>query len=234
MTNRLRVKSLLSIGAVEEGDNPEADILFWKSKKTTEPEEGLTKEGDSMPDIESLDAAKARISELEEKLAEFDVEAPAAPLPEDLPDAVAKRLDDQDAAIAKAEEEKIELAKKLAAIEDERATEKYTKMAEAYAPLLGDPAETAPILKSLGTSEPEALADLETRLEAGLEKAAFSELLKEYGSSDAEGPAVDQIVSIANEIRKESPDLSLAEAKAEAWRRNPDLKTRAREEGSVA
>jgi hypothetical protein len=34
MTQRLHVKSLLSIGAVEAGDNPEADILFWKRTPT--------------------------------------------------------------------------------------------------------------------------------------------------------------------------------------------------------
>lgn len=232
MTNRLHVKSLLSIGAVEAGDNPEADILFWKSKQL-EPDQGLNKEGDSMPDIESLDAAKARISELETKLAEYDVEAPAAPLPEDLPDAVAKRLDDQDAAIAKAEAEKVDLAKTLARIEDERATERYTKMAEAYAPLLGDPAESMPVLKTLGTSEPEALAVLEAKMEAGLERAEFAKLLKEYGTTDAGGSATDQIQNHATEIRKENPELSLAEAKAEAWRRHPELKVQSREEGVV-
>ena len=31
---RLHIKRLISIGVVEEGDNPEADILFWKAAPT--------------------------------------------------------------------------------------------------------------------------------------------------------------------------------------------------------
>ena len=180
-----------------------------------------------MADIESLDAALARISFLETRLAEFDVESPS--LPDDLPEVVAKRLDEQDAAIAKAEAMNAELTAKLAKAEDERATEKYTKMAEQFAAMLGDPAESMPVLKAIGHADPENAEKLHDLIAAGFEKAAFAELLKEYGSASVGGSVADQIAAKTDEIRKDNPSMTNAEARAEAWRRNPDLLRESRE-----
>lgn len=228
--NRLHVNRLVSIGAVEAGDNPEADILFWKSQPhDSEPEQPETTEV-SVPDIDTLDDAKARISELEEKLAAFDDVEPS-PLPEDLPEPVAKRLSEMDETIAKEREEKERLSKEIADLRDERATEKYTKRAEELAVILGKPEETAPILKALATADEEAFEKLDERLSNLVRLDGFEMLLKEHGDSAAEGSAMDQIAAISAEIRKEDPNMTPAEARAEAWRRNPDLKAQARQEG---
>jgi len=229
--NRLHVHEITSIGAVEAGDNPEADILFWKTKETIEPVPGQESKGGSMEkNIESLDDALARISELETQLAAH-VEEPAA-LPDDLPDAVVKALDEQAVTIAKMEAETVRVSKENEALRDERATEKYTKMAEDVAALVGPADETAPLFKAIGTAAPDEFEKLYERLAPLTNATAFEKLLGELGDSASDGgTAVEKIAAYADEIRKAKPDLSPAEAKAEAWREHPELKAQAREEG---
>ena len=101
--NRLHIKSLLSIGAVEDGDNPEADIMFWKKRSTQEPEQGLIEKeaADVKHDLSALDPdARAYVEGLEAQVAGIDESPP--PLPDDLPDVVTKRLDEQSELLAKA------------------------------------------------------------------------------------------------------------------------------------
>lgn len=229
MSNRLRIKSLLSIGAVPEGDNPEAEILFWKSKQS-EPDQGPRQETkeDSVPelDIESLDdATKAYISELETKLASL-TEEDSDTLPADLPEVVAKRLDDQAATIAKLKED----AERVA---DERATEKYTAMAKDVETIMGPVDEVAPLLKTIGQAVPEATDELFAKIANIKAIAGFDALLKEHGDSSVEGSAQDQIAAYAAEIRKSNPDLTLAQARAQAWTEHPDLVKQSREEGVI-
>lgn len=232
--NRLHVKRLRSIGAVEAGDNPEADILLWKSKPT-EPDQGQNTKGEpvSKIDLSALDPeVRSHIEDLETKLAGFETED-SPPLPDDLPDVVKARLDAQDAKIEAEEIEKEALREEIAKLREDRAVEVYTKMAQDLSSILGDPTETMPMLKAIGEAAPEPAAELVAKLEAFSSKTAVASLLKEYGSSEPDGSAIDQIEAIAAEIRKAEPSLSPAEARAEAWRRNPELKTQAREEGVV-
>ena len=234
--NRLHIDSLTSIGAVEDGDNPESKIMFWK-RKTEEPAPGLVeKEGDSMPfDVESLtDDAKAYITaEIAAGItaaAEL-VETPD-PLPDDLPDVVKSRLDAQDSTIEKERVEKEALAKEVADLKDEMATEKYIERAKTLAPVLGDPDEMAPVLKALATADPEAFDVLDAQFDTLIVRDDFAKILTEYGDSAADGTAVDQITAHANEIRKTNPDLTPAAARAQAWRDHPELKAQSRKEGN--
>ena len=228
--NRLHVHKITSIGAVEAGDNPEADILFWKTKETIEPEPGQISKGGSMPEtIESLDDALARISELEKQIAETVVEEPAA-LPEDLPAVVVKAMGDQAEKIAKMEAETDRISKENETLRDERATEKYTKMAEGLV-VVGPVEDVAPLLKELGSAAPEATDKFVALLAPMQNAAAFEKLLGEMGDSASDGgSAVDQISAYAVEIRKAQPDLSPVEARAAAWREHPELKAQSREE----
>ena len=184
-----------------------------------------------MPEhIESLDDALARISDLEKQIAETVVEEPAA-LPEDLPDAVVKAMDSQAEQIAKMEAETDRISKENEALRDERATEKYTKMAEDVAALVGPADETAPLFKAIGTAAPDEFEKLYERLAPLTNMEAFEKLLGEMGDSASDGgSAVDQIAGYAAEIRKAQPDLSPAEARVQAWQAHPELKAQAREE----
>lgn len=236
---RLHIDKLTSIGAVEAGDNPESKIMFWKRKQpdeltTTEPVQGLIeKEGDSMSfDVESLsDEAKAYVSELEAKLAAAsEVEEVSDALPEDLPDIVAKRLDDQTADIEKQRVEKEALQKEVADLKDGIATEKYDAEAEVYEDMLGP--DMGPVLKSIASESPDAYKTLTERLSVLKNLGDLELVLKEYGDSSADGSAIDQIAAHAVEIKKAQPDLTMAQAKAQAWRDHPELKLVSREETS--
>lgn len=230
--NRLHIDSITSIGAVEAGDNEdESKILLYKSKPI-EPGQGQdVKKGDPMSgfDVESLtDEGKEFVAGLQAQIAEFGEEPPV--LPDDLPDSVSKRLDEQTAEIEKERVEKERIAKDLADLRDEMATEKYTERAKALAVLLGEPDEMAPVLKALATDSPDAFGKLDAALDTLVAKDSLAMLFKELGDSAAEGSAVDQISAHATEIRKNDPSMSPVEARAEAWRQHPELKTQSREE----
>ena len=228
--NRLHIKEITSIGAVEAGDDPEATIMLYKSK-TTEPAPGQPVEkGVAMPfDIETLtDEGKAYVSDLETRLAAFG-EAPAA-LPDDLPESVTKRLDEQAVAIEKERVEKERIAKDLADLRDEMATEKYAERAKALAILLGSPDDVAPVLKQLAADSPDAFGKLDAMFDTLIVKDSMAPLFKELGSSAAEGSAADRHAAYVVEIRKADPLMSLAKAKAKAWSDHPELKALSREE----
>ena len=232
--NRLHVTSLVSVGAVENGDDPKAEILIYKSKPK-EPAQGLVeKEGESMSfDVDSLtDEAKAYITEqVELGIAESVEETPDA-LPEDLPDIVTKTLDDQTAVIEKDQVEKAALLKRVADLEDGIATEKYEARAADLEVLLGDKVQVAPVLKALATAAPEAFGKLDTMFDTLIVKDSMAPLFKELGDTADGGTAADKVAAIAAEIRKNSPDTSPAEARAQAWRENPELMAQNREEGN--
>lgn len=230
--NRLHISEITSIGAVESGDNDldDASILLYKSK-AIEPEPGpLVEKGVSMPfDIETLtDEGKAYVSDLEAKLAAYG-EEPAA-LPDDLPEPVAKRLDEMTVAIEKERVEKERMATELADLKDGIATEKWTERAKALEVLLGSPDDVAPVLKALAVDSPEAFTKLDAMFDTLIVKDSMAPLFKELGSSAAEGTALDQIAAHAAKIREADPSMTVVKARAQAWSDHPELKTLSREE----
>jgi hypothetical protein len=230
--NRLHISEITSIGAVESGDNDLDDqsILLFKSK-SIEPAPGLPvdKEG-SMPfDIDTLtDEGKEFVAGLQAQVAALS-EEPAA-LPDDMPDVVKAKFDENDATIAKMQSDNERVSKENAALRDEMATKTYTARAEALAVLLGDPDEVAPVLKALASDSPEAFGKLDAMFDTLIVKDVMAPLFKELGDSASDGSAMDQVSAFTAEIRKNSPDLSPADARAQAWRDHPELKTQAREE----
>ena len=232
--NRLHVTSLVSVGAVESGDDPKAEILIYKAN-TTEPGQGLVeKEGESMSfDVDSLsDEARAYITDqVKLGVAELAEETPEA-LPEDLPDIVTKTLDDQTAVIEKDQVEKAALLKRVTDLEDGIATEKSEARADELAPLFGDKDVLAPVLKALDADSPEAYGKLNAMFDTLIVKDFMADMFKELGDSTDGGTAADKVTAIAAEIRKNSPDTTAAEARAQAWRENPELMAQNREEGN--
>ncbi len=249
MPRRLHVTKLTSIGAVAEGDNPLADILFFKSK-TSEPLEGRIHGGGSVAettvDLSSLDDdtraaveahvadADAKVAKLETQVSELEAKVVVEEediLPDDLPEAVAKRLADQEDRIAKAEAVAVAAEAKVEKAEDERLTEMYTKRAVELKPVLGDPEVMGPVLKDLASSAPDSYPVLDAQLDTLVNMDGLNSLLREHGDNGATGTAVDQILVYAKEIRKDEKSMTLAAAKAQAWQDHPELKTQAREEG---
>jgi len=244
---RLHITELTSIGAVESGDNPEAEILFWKST-TTNPPEGRKNGGGPVDtlDLSSLDKETAepilafvaglqkaateaddKIAALEAKLEVEDEDDPLV----DLPEPVAKAIAERDEQIAKAEAKAVAAEEAVAKLQDERLTERYTERAEALSNMLGNAADVAPILKALAKADQKAYDLLDARFDTLLTWDGMADLLREHGDNAATGRAVDKIAAYAAEIRKDNKKLTAADARAQAWRDHPELKTQAREEG---
>ena len=242
--NRLFVRSLTSIGAVGAGDNPDAAIMFWKSKdlppETPEPPEGRpTRSGMSL-DIsvlaeehqemvqKGLDTLNEEIENLKAQVVELTPEDEPT-LPDDLPEPVAKKLAEQDEAIAKATAEADSAKAEAAALREEKLDEQYAERADQLRSILGD--DMAPVLKALGTAAPKEWGQLSERLDVVAKMAA---LTAELGDSAATGSAVAKIQAIAKTIHTDEREdfPTLVAAKAEAWDRNPDLVTQSRQEGA--
>ena len=184
-------------------------------------------------DIESLtDEGKEYVAALQSQIEALTVEEEPS-LPDDLPDIVKSRLAAQDDAIAKDRVEKERLAKDLADLRDEMATEKYDSRAEELEPLFGDKTKSAPILKALAAAAPEAFGELDEILDTLIIRDTTAPLFKELGDISTGGAAVDQISAFAVEIQKDAKEtMTLVDARAQAWRDHPELKVQDREENS--
>ena len=242
--NRLFVRSLTSIGAVGAGDNPDAAIMFWKSKdlppETPEPPEGRPTRSEMPLDIsvlaeehqemvqKELDDLTGSIDDLKAQVAELTPEEEPA-LPTDLPEPVAKKLAEQDEAIAKANADADAARAEAATLREEKLDEQYAERADQLRPILGD--DMAPVLKALGVAAPAEWGQLSERLDVVTKMAA---LTAELGDSAATGSAVAKIAAIAKTIHTDEREdfPTLVDAKAEAWDRNPDLVTQSRQEGA--
>ena len=141
-----------------------------------------------------------------------------------------KRLDEQAVAIETERVEKERIAKDLADLRDEMATEKYAERAKALAILLGSPDDVAPVLKQLAVDSPVAFAKLDAMFDTLIVKDSMAPLFKELGSSAAEGSAADQHAAYVAEIRKADPSITVVKARAQAWHDHPELKALSREE----
>ena len=242
---RLLVSRIVSVGAVAVGDNPEAAIYFYKSKKD-EPLEGRKERGDMALDLSHLtdedaepiqafvvkmeEAAVARDAEVAELKATIEGEDEKDLLPDDLPEPVAKALADRDTEIAKARTEAAEAKAESARLRDEKLTETHNTRAAELENLLGPRAEVAPVLKALDEADPENYAKLNAMHAKLIKWDGMTALLAEQGDSAATGLAVDQIAAFAKEYQKDDKDLTYADAKVQAWSDHPELKEQLREE----
>jgi len=239
--SRLFVRSLTSIGAVPAGDNPDAEIMFWKSKdQPIEPLEGRDRRSGMPFDIsvldeehqelvqKELDTLTGDIEDLKAQVTELTVEEEEE-LPADLPEPVAKKLAEQDEAIAKANADADAARAEAATLREEKLDEQYTERADQLRPILG--ADMAPVLKAIGTAAPAEWGTLSERLDV---VAKMVDLSAELGDSAATGSAVAKIAAIAKTIHTDEREdfPTLVDAKAEAWDRNPDLVDQSRQEGA--
>lgn len=164
-------------------------------------------------------AAAERAADLEAQL--IAAKSEPAPAEEDalkaLPAEIRKRLEDAEKAAAEAQS----AAK---AERDARVTAEFiAKCAFVEGKLPIKAADLGPIMKRLTDAEQtEAdVAEIERVLKAAAEASKVTAIIGEDGKP--EGSAVDSIEKAATEIRKNNPTLSLAAARVEARKLNPDL-----------
>jgi NAD kinase len=181
-----------------------------------------------------LDAQVSKVDALEAQVLELESAAGVekkTPLPDDLPEAVVKALADSDERVAKAEKQAAVAEAKADAVTEARQTERSEERAAELVAVLGDVGESAPVLKALAQADPEAWAFVDDKLGSLILMKEFNELLKVHGDDAATGSAVDKIAAYAVEIRKEDKEMTVVQARAQAWRDHPELKDQAREEG---
>jgi hypothetical protein len=210
----------------------------WEVSKA-EPREGRTMrytmaldishlpEQDREAVMKELDELAATISALEAKIAAVSgTDEPA--LPDDLPEPVQKRLAALDEAVAKANAEAASAKAETAKLVEERLAERFTTRAGQLRRILGP--DMAPVLKELAAAAPAAYDKLDAQLDV---VAKLVDLSAELGDSAASGSANDKITAIAKSILEQERDHypNMTQARAEAWRRNPDLVAASREEG---
>lgn len=210
--NRLTVNKIVSIGAVEDGDNPEASIMFWKTKP--EPEFVLEKDESR----ETVEPEGAVMPETEETVpaADEDLEKARADLE--------KTRADLEKARAELEARDEELAKERKT----RRDAEFLAKAETLKDVLGPPEEWAPILDELDEKAPEALTKLEERLAVVKGQLETSEIFKELGRQEG----ARTLEALVKSKQDSNPEMTEVEARAAVWQENPDLVAEARIEGS--
>lgn len=216
---RLFVRSLKSIGAVDEGDNPGADIVFYKRK--TDPEDiGVSKEAsaDSVDPVEENRMTEEVIETPDEEAVE-KTEAAVEEVVEAAVEAVVEEVEKIDE-IAKRDEEIAKLRADLAAVEFEKRTHEWVEKAKPLEDLLGDPAEIGAVLRDLDTADSEALGKLLGPLTAAAQRAELGAVFVEKGV-DASGE-VDPISKRDQWVEKHAEKFgSVAAARAEYWKQHP-------------
>jgi len=198
------MRKLTSIGAVPEGDNPEAQILLYKMK------------GGQMAEVEQ------DVEQIEVEAAVEPVVEPVEPvvLAAEPADEIAKRIADAETEIAKARDERDAALQSLADEVAKRRHADFTAKAATLEPLLGPAEETAGPLDVLEAAAPEAFADLEKRLGLALERV---QLTRELGTAGDEG--ADPIRKRDAWVRKytlDHPEITEIQARALFWKSNTD------------
>ena len=220
--NRLTVSKIVSIGAVTDGDNPDAKIMLFKNRDTDSVHIKETRM--DKPDIEALqksvDDLTALVAERDTQIAELTAE------PEDIlkgvSDEARAEFEKRDAQIADMQKAADVQAEALAKEKDARLTAEFTKTAEGYTGVLGDADEAGPHLKNLAEAE-EAYGWLIEKMDAVAAIVATSDIFKELGVNE-EGDPVDQITALAKEKQEQNSDLTVEAARVLVRKERPDLK----------
>lgn len=237
MANRLWVKSLSSVGAVDAGDNPEAKLMFWK-RKDREPLGGVesSREGSMAEEftLASLELGEEQAAALDmyiaDRVAKAVEEASASPVVEE-PEAgdVLKGLpEDQAAAVEELRKRAEETEQALAAEVEKREIVEWVRKAEPFADLIGAPEETGPVLRDLHAAAPEATETLIGWLKVISDRADLSELFKAAGTNEL-GDVESRRDAFVKAYLADHVKATVFEARAEFWKQHPDMVEASRE-----
>ena len=219
---RLFVRSLKSIGAVDEGDNPGADIVFYKRREDAPSEGTPSASADSVDPVEENRMTEEVIETVpdEEPVAKADEEAVEEPVEKEI-DETASEIAKREEELAKRDEEIAKLRADLESVQFEKRTAEWVEKAKPLEDLLGDPAEIGAVLRDLDTADADALAKLLGPLTAAAQRAELGAVFVEKGV-DASGE-VDPISKRDQWVEKNRSDFPTeAAARAEYWKRHPD------------
>jgi len=161
-------------------------------------------------------------------------EAPEAPKPEDeVAKAVAKMSDSERETVAKALEERVELSKRVQALEDEKETAKFVDIAKSMDALPGMTTDQRALVlkaasKSLDAKTYEAIEKSMRDAAVAISKGA---LLTEFGAEGGDADADAQLTAIAKKLREEDSTLTASTARMKAMEQRPELYNAAKKAG---
>ncbi len=225
----LFVDEITSIGAVPHGDNPEAGIVFWKSKNANPARVESTQGANVSLDITALpEDVQEEVTELVKSHAELteQVAALTEQVEELTPEAdpVDDASDEVQALIAKRDEQIASLAKKL---EDESAARRDSEFVaqvreDNLEVLLGDANEIGPVLRELSDAAPDAFNKMYQPILAAAQREELAKTLAEYGANSGEvDPQAQKAAWIAKQ-REAGDDRSDADLAVAFWDSHPD------------
>ncbi len=226
----LLVKEITMVSAVDAGDNPDADIVLFKSHGSAESAEQT--QGDGMsdditaisdePTVEdlqkSLDEAAAKIEALEATVTEL------TPVEDPIEVDVEKASDEVQALIAKQRDQLDEQATRLEVeVTKRRDTEFISKVREDNLEvLLGLPEKVGPVLRELDDLAPEAFGKIYKPLLAAAQRAELASVLKELGANDGSIDPQAQKAAWVSKQKQDGSDKTDAELANAFWAAHPD------------
>lgn len=230
----LFVKDIVSIGAVDAGDNPEAEIVFWKRRKKQTASSGETKETSMIGsfDLTGLpdETRDGLIAEFEKLQAERDAAIAAVPPAEE---PIEKAIDPELADLVA--KHQAELAEKDAELQVEivkrRDAETVLKVREDGLEDLLGPAETVgPQLRTLQDAAPDAFATVYGNLLAAAQRVDLSKAFEEIGASEGEVDAIAKRDAYVAKRRADGDYTSdIYKLRKEFWEAHPELVAESRE-----
>lgn len=200
---RLFVEKIESIGAVDMGDNPAAEILFFKRI----PTQG----GDSADSAGNGEASM-----------ELDLSVLDEPIRERVEKALADAESGRQEELAKRDTEIASLRKQLEAEAERRLRDEATATAGLLEDLLGSPDEVAPVIADVAKAAPEAWGKLSAMLRAAAQRQDLAEFFKERGTGRAETEPVSKRDVFVKQYRERNPNATEYEARAAFWKANPE------------
>jgi hypothetical protein len=206
VANLLTIERIDAVGFVDEGANPEADILIWKRADPPATDDNISKgEANMSFDFDSLpDEARAEFETLQSRITELEGQLAAEPTenadPEEqvlkaLPDEdralIQKRIEEAEARVAKAEQAAAEAVEKANEERRERRLAEFAKQAESELDtLIGETSDKAMLLYTVHERlDKDTAKSLMEMLRAANGIAKQSDVLtKQLSSVDAEMP----------------------------------------------
>lgn len=214
----LKLKKLTEVSLVDAGANQRAHIAIWKRA----PETDMTKPFDVAtlsPEAKvEFDALTKRATDAEAKVTELTPK----PEPEDeIPAAIAKRIEDTEKRATDAEE-------RIQKMEVEKRNEDAVRKVSAWKHLPIKATEFGPILRKIEDGlklSADEQKELDRVLGAANEVARVGQLFEEIGSGADEGTAAAKVNKLAEDIRKADPKVTAAAARAQVYKNHPTLMT---------
>ncbi len=234
MPNRLFVDELVSVGMVASGDNPEAEVVIYKSRDSDtrqleSPPTNNTAGSGPLEEKVNMDLSVIEDADIRKAVADH-VASLEAQIPEPAPEDVAKDADPEvQEFIAKLQESQEDLQKQLDDERTARRTAEYVEKAKAFTKILGKAEDMGPVLADLADKAPDSYAKLEPALQALAQRTELDSLFKELGSGEAEGETDPLSKRDAWVAKNRQDGETVTQARGRFWDAHPEAKQESRE-----